>query len=1254
MKEKSRLERIATHELPELLIRLGNSQTTELALIGRNVRLSTSQDNWPKVLQGHVVYQLTDTLSELPRELFRLERLQFLALQSLNLHFADAVAIAEHLGQITSLDLWDNKVGDAGARAIARHLGQLTSLSLWNNKVGDVGARAIAEHLGQLTSLDLSSNKVGEFGARAIAEHLGQLTSLDLWGNEVGDAGARAIAKHLGQLTSLDLSSNEVGEAGARAIAEHLGQLTSLDLWGNEVGDAGARAIAEHLGQLTSLNLWSNGVGETGARAIAEHLGQLTSLDLWDNKVGDAGARAIAEHLGQLTSLSLWNNEVGDAGARAIAEHLGQLTSLNLSHNKVGDAGARAIAEHLGQLTSLNLSQNKVGDAGVRAIAEHLGQLTSLNLSHNKVGVAGARAIAEHLGQLTSLNLSQNKVGDAGVRAIAEHLGQLTSLNLSHNKVGVAGARAIAEHLEQLTSLSLESNEVGDETVELIGEHLTDIATLDLSGNKRITTIAPLAHLSLLELNIAKTNVSDLSPLKSLVLDGLPVEWDIFGMSGIYVEHCPLKHPSPEIIKQGPEAVLNYFGEIEIQGVDRLFEAKLLIVGEGGAGKTSLLRRLYKTELTLPTEDETTRGIDIYRHEFPISNERVFRLNIWDFGGQQIYHATHQFFLTKRSLYVLVDDTRSDHRSIHDEGFKFWLEVVETLSEGSPLLIFQNEKGGRSKQIDEAGIKGRFPNIQAIHHGNLEHPGSADSLRQAVEYHAQQLPHIGEDVPAKWVAVREELENLAKTKPYISLIEYLAVYGRHLSLDHKEDRDKALRLSLYLHDLGVFLHFQQPRELRRTVFLQNQWVTEAVFRIMDDERVKANMGRFRLTDCDRLWADQGYAEKEVELRALMVRFELSYRLPDTVEETWLVPQHLSPSKPPELNDWAKTGDLMLTYHYEFLPRGLVSRLIVRMHRLVKQPDLCWSRGALFEHRGTQVLVETATRGNEIVMRSRGPEKKALLSVIASDLDALNDSFKGLKDKVEKWVPCICDTCRSSKEPAMYNQKELIDRKSRGKPTIECPKPPDYADVGVLELLDGMNLDEWLKRAHKELLEEVEVLASFDDTDQIDSERVADSKTIRIFIASSAELREDRDAFDLYFRRQNDHLRNQGLYLEIVRWEDFLDAMSEKRLQDEYNKEIRKCDIFVSLFKTKTGKYTEEEFDVARQSFLETGKPLIYTYFRKASVSTSARNRSDLISLWNFQQKLNDLGHFHTEYESTDGLQKHFRDQLDKIQFDSQL
>jgi hypothetical protein len=64
------------------------------------------------------------------------------------------------------------------------------------------------------------------------------------------------------------------------------------------------------------------------------------------------------------------------------------------------------------------------------------------------------------------------------------------------------------------------------------------------------------------------------------------------------------------------------------------------------------------------------------------------------------------------------------------------------------------------------------------------------------------------------------------------------------------------------------------------------------------------------------------------------------------------------------------------------------------------------------------------------------------------------------------------------------------------------------------------------------------------------EQLTSQRTIRIFLASSDELHNDRDAFELHFRQRNDQLRNRGVYLQIIRWENFLDAMSPTRLQDE--------------------------------------------------------------------------------------------------------
>ncbi|MBL8298110.1 MAG: hypothetical protein JNN30_07120 [Rhodanobacteraceae bacterium] len=152
---------------------------------------------------------------------------------------------------------------------------------------------------------------------------------------------------------------------------------------------------------------------------------------------------------------------------------------------------------------------------------------------------------------------------------------------------------------------------------------------------------------------------------------------------------------------------------------------------------------------------------------------------------------------------------------------------------------------------------------------------------------------------------------------------------------------------------------------------------------------------------------------------------------------------------------------------------------------------------------------------------------------------------------------------------------------------------------------------------------------------------------KIFLASSDELRADRDAFEIAINRKNKEWIKRGVFLELVRWEDFLDAMAETRLQDKYNRAVRECDVFVMLFWTKVGKYSAEEFETAFRQFQATTRPFVFTYFKTAA-PTSSPSAADQESLRAFQEKLKALGHFQTEYPDTKGLSQHFCGQLDKL------
>jgi hypothetical protein len=162
------------------------------------------------------------------------------------------------------------------------------------------------------------------------------------------------------------------------------------------------------------------------------------------------------------------------------------------------------------------------------------------------------------------------------------------------------------------------------------------------------------------------------------------------------------------------------------------------------------------------------------------------------------------------------------------------------------------------------------------------------------------------------------------------------------------------------------------------------------------------------------------------------------------------------------------------------------------------------------------------------------------------------------------------------------------------------------------------------------------------------------QTVRIFLASSAELKDHRDAFDLQVRQLDDRWLARGIRFQPVRWENFIDAMSPTGLQDAYNRAITDCDIFVMLFRRKVGAYTAEEFEKAFGQFKDTGRPLIYTYFHNDAVQLGAVVRAEMQSLWAFQDKLQALGHYKTDYENVEALLLHFVSQLEKLHADGHL
>jgi internalin A len=726
--------------------------------------------------------------------------------------------------------------------------------------------------------------------------------------------------------------------------------------------------------------------------AKARQSGQ-TSLDLSWKQIGELPPEI--GQLTQLTSLDLWNNKLTTL-PEAITQ-LTQLTFLDLRHNKL-----TTLPEVIGQLTQL--TQLGLGGNQLTTLPEEIGQLTQLT----QLGLGGNQltTLPEEIGQLTQL--TQLGLGSNQLTTLPEAIGQLTQLTalyLSRNQLTTL-PEAIRQ-LIQLPSLDLSYNKLTTLT-EAIGQ-LTQLTALDLRHNQLTTLPEAIGRLTKLQ---------------------------TFELGGNSLSELP-----PEVVEQGGLAVRDYYRQRLEEKTDYIYEAKLLIIGEGGAGKTSLANKLLDTNHSLKLEgsaspEKSTEGIDVLRLDFEHTSGNPFRINLWDFGGQEIYHATHQFFLTKRSLYLLVADTRQDNTD-----FNYWLEVVELLSEASPTLIIKNEKQERPCQVNENQLRGRFPNLEKILATNLATNRGLSEIRAAIKHHISQLPHIGTPLPKTWVNVRRALET--DTRNHISQAEFLTLCDTH---GFKRHSDK-LQLSGYLHDLGVCLHFQDDPVLKHFIILKPEWGTAAVYKVLDTPKIRQNWGHFTQADLTTIWADAQYTAMRDELLHLMMRFKLCYEIPYR-PKTYIAPQLLSTNQP--VYDWDGSDNLILRYEYGFMPKGMLTRFIVEMHKLI-DGDLVWKDGViLLKDGGTRAEVIEARYQNEIRIRISGFPKKNLLESIRHEFGKIHDSY-GERLRYQEYIPCNCSTCKGSQTPFSYSLDRLQERLKNKRHKIECDI--SYAMIPVRNLID---------------------------------------------------------------------------------------------------------------------------------------------------------------------------------------------------------
>ncbi len=765
----------------------------------------------------------------------------------------------------------------------------------------------------------------------AIAQRAGVSTDTvsRLWhperGKPVSEKSLIAIASSLGlspeAIAAAPLGTNDTAlvEAQRRIDQALVTAATTLNLAG-----LGLTTLPAAIGQLTHLTLLN--LSGNQLTRVPEAIGQLTnltSLNLSGNQL--ATVPEVIGQLTNLTSLVLWGNQL-----TTLPEAIGQLTQLSVLG--LGKNQLTTLPETIGQLT--HLSRLDLSDNQLTTLPEAIAQLT----------------------QLTKLSLSSNQL-----TTVPEAIGQLTQLSvlgLGKNQLTTL-PEAIAQ-LTQLTELYLHSNQLTT-LPEAIGQ-LTQLTKLYLWGNQLTTVPEAIGQLTqLTELSLQGT-------------DRLRIPSPILG-------------PSPEQVQKGaepanPQEILNYYFRA-LADQKPLNEAKLILVGYGAVGKTSLVNRLVNQAFN--PDSKKTEGIKITQWELRLAGNEVITLNVWDFGGQEIMHSTHQFFLTDRSLYLLVLNGRQGHE---DEDAEYWLELIQSFGGHSPVIVVLNKVGEHPFDVNRNALRQKFANIRDFIATDCQTPTGIDQLRSTIEAVTDQLEHLRDPFPASWFEIKQELAKMADN--YISFEQFRAICCQ----DGESDPQAQNSLAGYLHSLGIALNYREDARLRDTHVLNPRWVTNGIYRLLNAQDLSASRGELAMTELSHLLDPQQYPpERHSFLLELMRKFELCFRFPED-ENRYLITDLLDKQQPPEAAGFDPRACLNFRYAYPILPEGLIPRFIVRTHVLSK-PQWRWRMGTILTFEDNQALVKADRQDRCVTINVKGPNegRQRLLAIIRSDFDRIHSSFK---------------------------------------------------------------------------------------------------------------------------------------------------------------------------------------------------------------------------------------------------------------------